>query len=157
VQKYCVAQRLLFQCGHHIIHNDVAQACFNYHHVHRMECCGEMQDFSSARGDSYSVSTCMSLFRMHAIYRQIKNPNHLSVISDFRYRRCLDPRDKMYGILGLMQQDSRSRVAPDYKCTPKDLYIQVASTHIATTKTLDMLSLVYGDKKTRPWTSFVCS
>lgn len=91
VQEYCVAQKVLFQCGHRIIHNDVVQACFNNYHIHRMTCCGEMQDCSSTRGDSYSLSTCISTLRMLAIYRQNKDPRYLSTISDFRYRQCLDP------------------------------------------------------------------
>ena len=49
VQEYCGAQRVLFQCGHRIIYNDVVQACFDNYHVHRMECCEEMQDFQALR------------------------------------------------------------------------------------------------------------
>lgn len=103
VQEYCVAQKVVFQCGHRIINNDIVQACFNNYHIHRMTCCGEMRDYSSARGDTFSLSTCISTLRMLAIFRQTNNPRYLSTISDFRYRQCLDPRDKIYGVLGLLQ------------------------------------------------------
>lgn len=146
VQDYCVAQKVIFQCGHRIIHNDIVQACFNNYHLHSMYCCGEMQDFSSVQGDTYSLSTCISTLRMLAIYRQNKNPRYLSTLSDFRYRQCLDPRDKIYGILGLLQQQPCSRIVPDYGITPRDLYIQVATAHITTTRSLDILSLAFGRK-----------
>lgn len=45
-----------------------------------------------------------------------------------------------------MQPHPRSRIIPDYTCTPRELYIQIVVAHIMTTGSLDILSLVYGEK-----------
>lgn len=62
------------------------------------------------------------------------------------YCQCLDPRDKIYGVLGLLQAQPHDRIVPDYTCTPRELYIQTAISEIVSTGSLDILSLVYGDK-----------
>lgn len=68
-----------------------------------------------------------------------------------RYRLYLDPRDKIYGILGLLETHPCGIIITDYTCTTKVLYTNTALAQIGTTKLLDILSLIYDDK------CFVCS
>ncbi|KAI0546654.1 heterokaryon incompatibility protein-domain-containing protein [Xylaria curta] len=61
----------------------------------------------------------------------------LDVLARFRYTAATDPRDKIYGLLGLAS-DSHG-VIPDYEKSVKDVYIDFFQTHVNETCQLDLL------------------
>ncbi|KAI0865835.1 heterokaryon incompatibility protein-domain-containing protein [Xylaria cubensis] len=61
----------------------------------------------------------------------------LDVLARFRYTAATDPRDKIYGLLGLAS-DSQG-VIPDYEKSVKDVYVDFFQTHVNETRQLDLL------------------
>ncbi|KAF2757367.1 hypothetical protein EJ05DRAFT_511186 [Pseudovirgaria hyperparasitica] len=73
----------------------------------------------------------------------------LYLLSAFSPMDSTDPRDKVYGLLGLSQEDrpgtpNPTRVVPDYTRPVVDIYTDVARSLIQRTHTLDILSACLG-------------
>lgn len=96
-------------------------------------------------------------------YRHNRSPAYLTAISNFRMRQCLDPRDKIYGILGLLNPHVRSLIRPDYTRPPGEIFTQAALASVATTESLEILSLVHGKRTQKlnipsfvpDWTAYI--
>jgi hypothetical protein len=59
---------------------------------------------------------------------------------------CQDPRDKVYGLLGLMDPKLSGQIFPDYQTDPRKVFISVASTVVSNSGNLEIL---------RDWCAFV--
>lgn len=57
----------------------------------------------------------------------------------YRSKLTAKPLDKVYGILGLLSEETRKEFTVDYDSSVKTLYIQVMDYVITTTKCLDIL------------------
>ncbi|KAH6971040.1 heterokaryon incompatibility protein-domain-containing protein [Ilyonectria sp. MPI-CAGE-AT-0026] len=52
---------------------------------------------------------------------------------------CNDPRDKVYGILGLLSDNERSQILPDYNLSTRRVYANAVEHIIKTTKSLQVI------------------
>jgi hypothetical protein len=85
---------------------------------------------------------------MNALNEMKKPPSgyprdFLAALHHCRRRRCTDPRDRIYGMLGMAftgQQGLTDLLPPDYSITVRDLFVKLARVQIELTKTLDVLS-----------------
>lgn len=66
----------------------------------------------------------------------------LNILSKARYQEASDPKDKIYGLVGISTgiDTSDPRFAIEYQRSDKDLYIGFARNHIEATKTYDIFS-----------------
>ncbi|KUI74124.1 Heterokaryon incompatibility protein 6, OR allele [Cytospora mali] len=63
----------------------------------------------------------------------------LEVMQDFRRKLSGDPRDKVFGIIGVLPERIRREIPVDYKLSVKDVYTNVVDTLIHTTNRLDVI------------------
>ncbi|KAF2468420.1 uncharacterized protein BDR25DRAFT_304884 [Lindgomyces ingoldianus] len=63
----------------------------------------------------------------------------LEVMRACRRKLSSDPRDKVFGILGVLPQEIRSEFAVDYTLSVKDVYINVVDYILSTTDSLDII------------------
>lgn len=63
----------------------------------------------------------------------------LEVMRACRRKLCADPRDKLYGILGLLDKDIRNEFPVDYSLSVKEVYVRVFDYLLCTTERLDVL------------------
>ncbi|RFU28429.1 hypothetical protein B7463_g7909, partial [Scytalidium lignicola] len=68
------------------------------------------------------------------------NMNSLALIDLFRSFNATDPRDKIYGMLGLLSDSERSEIQPDYRNTVDEIYTRFAKQWIKKTRSLEILS-----------------
>ncbi|KAJ5065955.1 heterokaryon incompatibility protein-domain-containing protein [Bipolaris maydis] len=54
-----------------------------------------------------------------------------TVLRSYRNRLCQDPRDRIYGLLGLVDRKDRAGVEPDYSLSIQEVYIQAMETILA--------------------------
>jgi hypothetical protein len=66
------------------------------------------------------------------------NSTLLDVLSRFREKHSTDPRDKIYGLLGLVSDDHG--IVPNYHKSVKELYIQIVKAQIREEHNLDMIT-----------------
>ncbi|KAF9696939.1 hypothetical protein EKO04_004716 [Ascochyta lentis] len=150
VQEYCLARHVIFQHGDRIIDNAVLERCVDNYYYHREVCCKNSEPFTDPQSsnplEKRSLSTGLDKLLRLCMYRRVGNPRYLITISDFRSRQCLDPLDKIYSILGLLNQHVRDLVTPDYTRSPREVYEEVALATIRATESFDTLSFVYGER-----------
>lgn len=51
-------------------------------------------------------------------------------IQAFRLQQCQDQRDRIYGLLGLLDDQGKNMIAPDYTCPLENVYVQAAAAGI---------------------------
>jgi hypothetical protein len=66
----------------------------------------------------------------------------LSAIVSLQRQDASDPRDKIYGYLGIMSEADRRLIIPDYHLTVKEVYEQAVRSIIQAASNLNILSLV---------------
>ena len=88
-------------------------------------------------------STTLSMHGPGSIRNQNfrKNPpaNLLPVLLHYRDRVCTNPRDKVYGILGMLSAYERSDILVDYALPVSDVFINVVDHLLSTTRRLDVI------------------
>lgn len=95
--------------------------------------CGSSQAFIP----SFSEGTLESLVMLggtvpawmkYSSLRQSTAPRSLwSLLQDTNSCRCLDPRDKLFGILSLATADCRKELKPDYSLSIEEVYTRIAA------------------------------
>jgi hypothetical protein len=92
-------------------------------------------------------------FNIHGVTREtgrnlLPGEKALDILDATRNTRATDPRDKIYGILGFFgdpEDDSENIFPlPDYTKSAADLYAEVSSAIITSTRRLDVLGTCYG-------------
>lgn len=151
VQEYCLASNVVLQYGSRSINNILLSKWYSNYISHFSTCCrGYQASFNRPVNDKrHEERVAESLRRLEALIRQRltrADTSFIRIIIHFRFRLCLDPRDKIYGLLGLMEAGFRDRIHPDYIQSPKDLYLNVVLASIINTESLDILSCKYGSK-----------
>ncbi|CAH0058503.1 unnamed protein product [Clonostachys solani] len=63
----------------------------------------------------------------------------LEILRACRRKLASDPRDKIFGILGVLPKEVRNEFPPDYNLSVKDLYTEVVDFLIKTTQRLDVI------------------
>jgi hypothetical protein len=72
---------------------------------------------------------------------QYKLVPSLPLLHQFRSRKATDPRDKVYALLGIIQQwDGPDRVIPDYQIDVRQVFWRTTITIIKNLKCLDVLA-----------------
>jgi hypothetical protein len=66
----------------------------------------------------------------------------MELFAQFRSRLCTDPRDKVYGLLGLCSAEEKKKILPDYFTPVSLVYEQVALDIIKKNQSLDVFSQV---------------
>ncbi|KAK0631415.1 heterokaryon incompatibility protein-domain-containing protein [Immersiella caudata] len=65
------------------------------------------------------------------------------IVSMLRGKRCIDPRDKFYGVLGLVPPGFAALVQPDYSITVGEAYRDIVLSHINHTGRLEQLEYTH--------------
>lgn len=65
----------------------------------------------------------------------------LFLLKSAKYRICLDPRDKVYGILSLAPPRIAAKVVPNYSLSVREIYKHLALSYINVTDRLDLMLL----------------
>jgi hypothetical protein len=103
--------------------------------------------------DFFHPAHAAQLHQLHKIptssrYIRYNLGSLLSYLLWFRQREATDPRDKVFALLGLVQNyDFVHTIIPDYTLTMEDLYHSVTKQLLEGTRTLDVLSTPRGKPK----------
>lgn len=141
VQESILGQTLYLVCGNREIPAELICAVSQGYFKHVNSCC---------RRFLWKENRHMSLWAPMALSDDL-NTNRiekdsqdlLRLLAKFRTRLCYDPRDKIYGLLGLCSPDERKQILPDYSVPVSVVYEQVALNTIERTRSLDVFSQAY--------------
>ncbi|RSM01870.1 hypothetical protein CDV31_011154 [Fusarium ambrosium] len=142
LQEAVLARSLLYRSGSFTIQEHEMGGfikSFLRHFIHE-RCC----DIDNLGGYIFwkfeiQVSNLTSKIGYMMALKRRKGPlNFLQIASKFRYRLATNPRDKVFGILGLTEDLPKSIV--DYTSSVSETFSQVVIEHITQTGNLDILS-----------------
>lgn len=86
----------------------------------------------------------------------LKSPaNNLGYLSWVTNRQCHDPRDKVYGLLGLMSHDVVSEIKLDYALPVHDVYKSAFLSLVRTSRRLELLQYCSLDHRLREGPSWI--
>ncbi|KAK0662071.1 putative heterokaryon incompatibility protein [Cercophora samala] len=93
-----------------------------------------LEAFAYTMGQLEGIRETFRMFKM----KQIEMLKYL--LDKTRFKEATDPRDKIYGLLGLLDKcDDPIQLGPDYRLPARDLYINVALQMINFTRGLSIL------------------
>jgi len=93
-----------------------------------------------ARCAALDYSFMSMALNTHEIVKNAQSSSLLKLLNQSRFTDATDPRDKIYGILGLSWDfSSGSGFVPDYKLTVREVYISAVIEHIKKHDNLDIL------------------
>ncbi|EPE30004.1 hypothetical protein GLAREA_01164 [Glarea lozoyensis ATCC 20868] len=72
---------------------------------------------------------------------QMPKPGLFGMLVRHRWALATDPRDKVYGLLGLLDEDSSLGLKPEYGLDVADIFLQVATSILKGSYFLDLLSV----------------
>jgi len=141
VQEYVLAKSVIFQVGNTLLAGYVVQQAFQSLAKHGWTCCGGNTTMKIP-SPTYGLSMVNAFRRINVIdfvRCQQYNMSMLQTLAMLRMRESYDPRDKIYGILG-MHFVPEIKVVPKYETSAKQLYIEFATQYIEQTGKLDVLN-----------------
>lgn len=75
----------------------------------------------------------------HIVFLQYEGESIVNLLDTARSKGCADPRDKIYGLLGITPLYFRSRLTVDYHRPPEQVYKDAFMAHLHATQRLDLL------------------
>ncbi|KAE8445950.1 hypothetical protein EG329_012729 [Mollisiaceae sp. DMI_Dod_QoI] len=151
VQEFALAEKLVFQCSKILFTGEIlsmAQDNF-FHHVN--SCC--IQRELHSRDPKLRLTVVESFVQLDKLERIASNKEYsysvLSAIINFCRRETTDPRDKVYGMLGLGTGEYTDLVEPDYTLSPEQVCEAVVIKSVERTKTLEFLSHLFDHGNTK--------
>jgi hypothetical protein len=142
VQEFALAKKATFHGGSHTLDNGIFMQ-FMYHLLqHNESCCAinlPVVLLKEIITLFFSTHAIMALKRFRITL--------LLCVGGFRFRKATDPRDKIYGLLGLDTDDTTEHVRMDYTQSVEEVYEDFLYSHLIHTKKLDILSHLRTDRR----------
>ncbi|KAH6714494.1 hypothetical protein BKA61DRAFT_673814 [Leptodontidium sp. MPI-SDFR-AT-0119] len=117
-----------------------------------------------ARASGASQHTAWSTTSLHLVYRDLSILSQRDeagevglpfwrLIDIANSAECKDHRDKVYGLIGLMDSNIGKELEPNYKIPPREVYTEVSKAFMKTYQTLDPIREgdPWGPTKTPSW------
>jgi hypothetical protein len=142
VQEFVLAKRSTFHCGSHTFDGATLSQVKWHLSNHDQSCC----DFDL----SFEWDGLLDiLFRPMDPFLALKTSriNFVECVGNLRARDATNPRDKIYGLLGLGVNDVADLVQPDYSSPVEKVYENFVISLLARTKNLDVLSHLTTDRQ----------
>lgn len=138
-QEAVVSRSLSIQCGNRRISwDDFCKILLLYPRTH------DRYGFSLQDNHKLDIVRDIHISRREYLRRRGLKRNILAMISRARYLEASDPRDKIYGLVGVSTgiNTRDPRFAIDYGLKFRKLYIRFARNHVEATKSYDIFSYI---------------
>lgn len=158
-QEFALAEEAVFQYGRHLVRASLIGKCWDDLRAHRLSYCkaphrifswnhtnrqeGDLDAFNKF-GNRYRLRH----FRSHGITSAME---FLTWVNYFRCSKTSDPRDQIFALLGLLHEDLKDKLLPNYGHSTRRAYEEFAVQMIHLTESWDILSFAQrlpGDQAT---------
>nr|XP_036574556.1 heterokaryon incompatibility protein [Colletotrichum truncatum]KAF6781005.1 heterokaryon incompatibility protein [Colletotrichum truncatum] len=140
VQEFVLARQTSFLYGTTVI--DGGRFMKGFASIRRhisSRCCGPRSLLECGERFFDVMIHIESLINMRA---SLASTDLLQVLHDCRRRKCTNPLDRIYGMLGMDFKGQSSGILPDYSITTEELFVGLTKEQMDRTKTLDILTYV---------------
>jgi hypothetical protein len=148
VQERALASDVVFQYGQHTLNIELAiRARRNIlTHVVSLDCCRQIMRADDKHNYQETGECLNALWFSYVVKANMKLRSIIYWISLFASREVSDPRDKVYGLLGLAVGDEIGMIEPDYTSSLEEVFYAAALGSIERNKNLDVLSYLVGER-----------
>jgi hypothetical protein len=156
VQEYVLAKQIVFQCGQRRLDGSTVRAALKSLVHHERTCCWAARraidgDFGGYLNSPSMANGGLTIFhatlRLDHLQSMVDAENYpiddlVDAMALFRNRECSDPRDRIFGMLGLKFKDEtlRNNMEVDYSVSAAQLYEAFTMEMIEQSQSLDVLS-----------------
>lgn len=140
LQEYVLSRQTTFQCGPFLLDGQVLQNACNvwYRHTNLDLCCRHFTQNHADRQNLYLYQGRLAdVVFVRAFFNTLRLPQ---IIGRFLTRLVTDPRDKIYGMLGLARGIYEKAVVADYSKSTEEVFESVTIQMIQHTGSLEVLS-----------------
>lgn len=159
--RFLLAREVHFYCGQHVITSSMLIRAANNLMRHGRTCCepdsGSFQIRFSVHGnkdESHNVWHGLNCLLGLAALVGSPNPEFHWVMSVFRMRLSTDPRDKIYGLLGMAPPQLDEIIPLDYTATVEDVFERFTVGYVQHFKDLGILGALGGNRRLANLPSF---
>ena len=143
VQEFILAEDIVFQIGNRSLPGSLMLTFDRVFAKHSLGCC--YQSFRSLFDvDEKSFSTMAfgleNLQDFPALHKNRSTVPFADILLRYKNRECYDPRDKIYGMLGLASEEIVSLIKPDYTTPASQVYENAALTIMRKYGNMDIMS-----------------
>jgi hypothetical protein len=135
VQEYILARKATFHCGSQSLLGAVLIQCVWHVEKHLQSNCDCEFPVDLLTALEKFFEPINSLIRI-----KLTRMTFVECVGELRFRNASDPRDKLYGILGLGSVDMTTLVRPDYSLPTEKVYEKFVVSLLEHTKVLDVFS-----------------
>ncbi|KAI0861412.1 HET-domain-containing protein [Xylaria cubensis] len=129
---------LIFQCGGTTIAGTTMMGMLHSFNRHLSSCCFDMQESWDSQ-----LPMVNQQMQLSSIRDRRSDKSFCQIISHIRYRQATDPRDKVYGLLGMV--DDADSILIDYNSPAEIVYEESTRRIISKTRNLDIFVHVVRD------------
>src|SRR3569833_237384 len=126
VQESILCRRFSFHCGTRELPSDYICATAERYYQHASNCCFAYW----SKEPSYILDPMNQYMDFPLMLKQsreaVENLELQGMISLNRVRQCKDPRDKIYGMLGLDKREYKGDIVPDYSKSIPEVFEEAA-------------------------------
>lgn len=141
VQELILAPQIQVFCGSSTVDGDLLLAMRKlgprqYHCPYPLSLQQPMENLHAKLALSYLKS--LGWFRQRRQLNGLKSFSIKELFTNFQKRHCSDPRDMVFGLLGLTDTDE-GIIKPDYRKSVSEVYTDFASSYIRTCRQIDII------------------
>jgi len=145
VQEFVLARKIVLQRGKHVLNYETIEGIGDIILRHRNGCCSKFESYMhvESRESGISLSSALGSMKMLNITRRLKNSiNFEYLLANFRSRLSADPRDKIYGMLGMATGVYQNFIKPEYTSSIEQVFESTIIKIIERTGMLNVFSLL---------------
>ncbi|KAF2680100.1 hypothetical protein K458DRAFT_393372 [Lentithecium fluviatile CBS 122367] len=154
VQEYALAKRRIFYCGNRMIEGDVINNYAKNVRFHERQCCSGIMIGYRVGNLKVTMWDSVANLEMLKTYDDGERVPFLQTLGRFEFRAATDPRDKIYGLLGMLESPSQGFLDARYDRTPQEACATLVQAWLLHHSSLDFLEHV-GDYPAFSSQSFV--
>lgn len=144
-EVWSTSDRAIVQCGKKTIRWKIFQRAMSYHEY--WDDIGKtMKDSSDCRVGVWAQLQRRYGLALHLCKMRLLNGKLSDLLWNTWDRDAADPRDKVFAVLGLVGEENRPLMIPDYNKTVKKVFCEAARDIIRTEDSLDILLAAGGSK-----------
>ncbi|KAH0544776.1 hypothetical protein FGG08_001143 [Glutinoglossum americanum] len=145
VQEFILARKLVFQCSRSLVTRETMCMAKENFWSHKDRCCAQnVLDYPHPESELSLTESFTRPARLDFISKTRDNSySVLGGIATFCKREVTDPRDRVYGMLGLGTGEYANLVEPDYTLSPEQVCEAVAIKSVERTGKLEFLSHLF--------------
>ncbi|KAI0410534.1 HET-domain-containing protein [Xylaria grammica] len=140
-QEAVLAQDLTFQCGRRTISGKSMIGMLRSFNIHLSSCCIDLQkSWDSQNQWAATLPDILKIVHQQLELADVRDRSSIEsfsqIASRFRHRQATDPRDKVYGLLGIV--DDADNISINYSSSAETVYEESTRGIISKTRNLDL-------------------